>query len=572
MTPALPSIRPVPLLKCCIISPIQAGVTRFLAITSTLHMKPLLRVLNLSKSFGTLPVIQRVSFEVQPGEVVGLTGSVGSGKSVLLMLLAGLYEADGGEIYFNAKRLSWPFTAKSLGIGVISQKPTLADQFDVVSNIFLGNEIGWPKGLSGLKILDRHRMVAQANQLLAELGVQVNSVHEKVSNLSGEQRQMLAIARVLTFPARLVIIDEPTVMLTYTYQQKLLSLIQRWREAGVAVLFSSNELDHLFTSTDRIIILDQGRITADLRTDETSKEAVVRYLLGTENPQKPVTSIWDFDSYSRFRERAEKMRNNQLLLGKDPAAEGALSRQLTEQMAEQVQALDQANLALLEAHRRLLADREEDRKHLARELHDQVIQDLLSINYELESMESDQMASQALANNLEDVRQDIRELVDNLRRICGNLRPPTIDSLGLGAAIQSHARDWSQRTGIEVDIQIDTNLGRLPEAAELSIFRILQEGLNNVWRHAQASRVEIRLQHTSPRALMISLLDDGLGINDEIDLAELTTTGHYGLMGISERVALLEGRFRLQRLLEGGSLLEVEIPHPRVDSPYELND
>ena len=537
---------------------------------SIVKMKPLLSVHSLSKSFGTLPVIQQVSFDVQPGEVIGLTGSVGSGKSVLLMLLAGLYEPDAGEIFFNDQRLSWPFTAKSLGIGVISQKPTLTDQFDVVSNIFLGNEVGWPNGLGGLKILDRYRMARQANQLLAELGVQVNSVHEKVSNLSGEQRQMLAIARVLIFPARLVIIDEPTVMLTYTYQQKLLSLIQSWREQGVAVLFSSNDLDHLFTSTDRIIILDQGRITADLRTDETSKEAVVRYLLGTENTQKPAPAIWDFDSYSRFRERAEKMRYNQLLLGKDPAAEGAMSRQLTEQMAEQVQALDQANLALLEAHRRLLADREEDRKHLARELHDQVIQDLLSINYELETMESDQAASKALADNLEDVRQDIRELVDNLRRICGNLRPPTIDSLGLGAAIQSHARDWSQRTGIQVELKIDSNLGRLPEATELSIFRILQEGLNNVWRHAQATRVEINLQHTSPRALMISLQDDGLGINGEFDLASLTTTGHYGLMGISERVALMEGRFRMQRLPDGGSLLEVEIPHPRVDTASEL--
>jgi signal transduction histidine kinase len=532
-------------------------------------MEPLLRVLGLSKSFGTLPVIQRVSFELQPGEVIGLTGSVGSGKSVLLMLLAGLYEPDGGEIYFSNKRLSWPFSAKSLGIGVIHQKPTLADQFDVVSNVFLGNEIGWPKSLGPLRILNRSHMAQAAINLLAELDVQVNSVNEKVTNLSGEQRQMLAIARVLTFPARMVIIDEPTVLLTYPYQQKLLELIQRWREQGVAVLFSSNELDHLFAVTDRIIILDQGQITADLRTDETSKETVVRYLLGTDSAHKPAPAMWDFDTYGRFREHAEKMRYNQLLLSKDPASETALNRQITEQLAEQVQALDQANLALLDAHRRLLSDREEDRKHLARELHDQVIQDLLSINYDLESMEADQGVSRTIANNLEDVRQDIRELVDSLRRICGSLRPPTIDSLGLGAAIQSHAREWSHRTGIDVDLQIDENLGRLPEATELSLFRILQEGLNNVWRHAQASRVEISLQHTTPRTLRITLHDNGLGYNGEFDLAELTTSGHYGLMGISERVALLEGRFRLQRQPEGGSLLMVEIPHPRVDVSSE---
>jgi signal transduction histidine kinase len=532
-------------------------------------MEPLLRVLGLSKAFGTLPVIQRVNFELQAGEVVGLTGSVGSGKSVLLMLLAGLYEPDAGEIFYQGKRLSWPFSAQPLGIGLINQKPNLADQLDVVSNVFLGNEIGWPRWLGPLRILNRHRMAQVATRLLVELGVQVNSVHEKVTNLSGEQRQMLAIARVLTFPARMVIIDEPTVLLSYPYQQTLLNLIQDWREQGAGVLFSSNDLDHLFAVTDRIIILDQGRITANLRTDETTKETVVRYLLGAGDTHKPSPAIWDFDSYSRFREHAEKMRYNQLLLGKDPAAEAALNRQISEQLAEQVQTLDQANLTLLEAHRRLISDREEDRKHLARELHDQVIQDLLSINYELESLETDRSFGPALANDLGDVRQDIRQLVDSLRQICGNLRPPTIDSLGLGAAIQSHARDWSLRTGIPVDLHLDANLGRLPEPTELSIFRILQEGLNNVWRHAQASRVELSLQHTSPRTLMITLRDNGHGIQGELDLAALTTQGHYGLMGISERVTLLEGRFRLQRLPEGGSQLIVEIPHPRVDVSSE---
>ncbi|MBA4379912.1 MAG: histidine kinase, partial [Anaerolinea sp.] len=528
-------------------------------------MEPLLRVVNLSKSFGTLPVIQQVSFEVQPGEVVGLTGSIGSGKSVLVMLLAGLYEPNEGDIYFTNKRLSWPFAAQSLGIGVIHQRPTLADQMDVVSNIFLGNEIGWPARLGWLKILNPHRMYQEANRILAQLGVPVNSVHEKVSNLSGELRQMIAIARVLTYPASMVIVDEPTVLLSYSYQQRLLGLIQNWRQQGVAVLFSSNDLNHLFAVTDRIIILHQGRKVADLRTDETTREAVVSLLLGTVDPQKPAPAIWDFDSYERIREHAEKLRYHQMLLGKHLTTEATLDRQLTEQLAEQVQALDQANLALLEAQRRLLSEREQERKHLARELHDQVIQDLLSINYELEGMETEQAVSPALANDLSNARQGIRELVDNLRRICGNLRPLTIDSLGLGAALQSYTRDWSARTGIKVVLNLDANLGRLPEATELSIFRIVQEGLNNVWRHAQASCVQINLQHTSPRMLMVSLRDDGLGLSEDFDLTALATNGHYGLVGISERVALLGGRFRLQRLPEGGSLLLVEIPHPRVD-------
>ncbi|HNB54873.1 MAG TPA: ATP-binding cassette domain-containing protein, partial [Anaerolineales bacterium] len=193
-------------------------------------MAPLLRVNNLSKSFGTLPVIQRVSFEIQPGEVVGVTGNIGSGKSVMVMLLSGLYEPDRGDIFFGGRRLNWPFAAKAQGIGVIHQSPTLAEHYDVVSNIFLGNEIGWPAWLGPIKILDEKKMLEEASHLVALLDIQVKSLHEKVYNLSGEQRQMIAIARVFTYPVRMVIVDEPTVTLSYAYQQRLLGLIQTWRQ------------------------------------------------------------------------------------------------------------------------------------------------------------------------------------------------------------------------------------------------------------------------------------------------------------------------------------------------------
>jgi signal transduction histidine kinase len=105
----------------------------------------------------------------------------------------------------------------------------------------------------------------------------------------------------------------------------------------------------------------------------------------------------------------------------------------------------------------------------------------------------------------------------------------------------------------------------LPETTELPLFRIVQEGLNNIWRHAHATSVQVSLLHTTPRTLMVSLRDNGVGLTDDVDLATLAAEGHYGLVGISERVALLGGRFRMRRLAEGGSLLLVEIPHPRVD-------
>jgi signal transduction histidine kinase len=221
-------------------------------------------------------------------------------------------------------------------------------------------------------------------------------------------------------------------------------------------------------------------------------------------------------------------------------------------------ALDKANLALQDAQRRLLTEREQERKHLAREIHDQVIQDLLSINYRLEEVETDEVKEE-----IADIRNNIRVLVDDLRQICGALRPPTIDSLGLGAALQSYTRDWSERSGITINLELDPNLGRLPEAIELSIFRIVQEGLSNIRKHAQASAVQICLKHTSPRMLLIAIADNGQGLDHHFDLAALAAKGHYGLLGLSERVTLLGGRLKLQNQPVGGLLLEVEIPHPR---------
>lgn len=526
--------------------------------------KPLLRVKNLSKAFGTLPVINKVSFEIQPGEVVGLTGSTGSGKSVLIMMLAGLYEPNEGEIYFLNKRLGWPFAAQLKGIGVIHQRPTLEDDFDIPSNIFLGNEIGSPLKLGWLRVLNRHRMDQEAMRLLEYLGVEVNSLREKAFNLTGEQRQMIAIARVLTYPAKMVIVDEPTISLSYPFQQRLLNLIQEWREQGVAVLFSSNDLDHLFSVTDRIIVLNQGHISADKRTDEVTREEVVNYLLGTAESQQPGPINWDFDSYDVIRDHAEKLRYHQMLLEKDLAAEGSLNRQLTKQLAEQLRILDQTNLALRDAQKRLLSEREQERKSLARELHDQIIQDMLGINYELEEIGSYSSIPPAVEKELTTIRQGIRDLVGNIRLICGNLRPPTIDSLGLGAALQSYLHDWSLRTGIQFELKLDDKLGRLPETTELSIYRIIQEGLNNIWYHAKANRVYLSLLHTSPRTLRVSLQDNGTGISEDLDLNELASEGHFGLMGVSERVSLMGGRLHLQNLPEGGSLLMVEIPHPRV--------
>jgi len=527
-------------------------------------MEPLLKAVNLSKSFGTLSVVRGISLQVQPGEVVGLAGQSGSGKSTLAMLLAGFHEPDAGDLYFAGQHLQWPCNARALDIEVIHQTPSLAENLDITSNIFLGSEIGWPLWSKWLKIPNRQRMDREATHILNQLDMQFTSLRKAVANLSSEQRQMIAIARTMTRTPRLIVIDDPTLLLSYPRQQKLLSLIQTWQQEGIAAVFSSNNLDHLLAVTDRIVVLRHGRLVAEYRTDETDHTEILAAMVGTTERQQLTPIIWALDSYYRVREQAEKLRHQQELLEQDLATQDTVDRQFVDQLTEQINALDSANAALQDAQRRLLTELEQERKYLAREIHDQVIQDLLSVNYELEEIEAAESVTTVLGKELPGIRDNIRGLVADLRRICGSLRPPTIDNLGLGAAIQSYAHDWSKRTNIAATLDLDDNLGRLPEAIELSIFRIVQEGLNNVRKHTNASDVEISLKHTSPRTLLLSIADNGAGLAEGFELSDLPTEGHYGLLGISERVALLGGRVQFQNQAKGGLLIQAEIPHPRV--------
>lgn len=529
---------------------------------------PLVEIQQVAKSFGKLPVLTDVSLEVHQGEVVGLAGRNGAGKSVLVHIMAGLVEPDRGRMYVGGSPIGWPFTASRLGIQFIPQNPVLADDLDVTSNVFLGYEIGWPTRLPWICIPNRSQMDARAREILERLEAHIPSLHDPVAYLSAEQRQLVSIARVLVRPARLILVDDPFPLLSTPYQRRLLALIEEWQKQGIAVILASNNLDHLFAVTDRIVVLRDGQIVMDVSTDETTREEVVAAIVGMNVRDELTPIIWALDSYYQAREQAEKLRHQQRLLEQDLATQASLHRRLLEQLSRQIAALDKANRALQEAQRRLLTEREQERKHLARELHDQVIQDLLSINYQLEVLAEDNTLSAQIRDTLSQMREDIRALVAEVRRICGDLRPPTIDSLGLGAAIRSYAQEWQNRTGIRVRVNIDEDLGRLPEAIELSLFRIVQEGLNNVWKHADATEVEIRVFHSSARMLSITIADNGRGLPRDFDLGAASRAGHYGLLGISERVALLGGRLTLKNRPDGGLLIHVEVPHPRpVRSP-----
>lgn len=526
-------------------------------------MELLLYASKLSKRFGNLSALDQVGFSLQAGEVVGLVGRSGAGKSVLAQILSGTLNPSAGELLLGGERLRWPFSPRRCAIAVVPQHPVLADRLDITTNIFLGAELGRFPQFGWLRSPDRRRMEQRAEALLAQVGLSLPNLRARVNSLTSEQRQLMMIARALATPARLVILDEPSALLGYSYQQRLLDMIREWQQQGVAVIMATASLDHIFAVTDRVMVLSEGRVALDTRTDSTTREAIVAAQIGQVERQQLTPMIWALESYYTAREQAERLRLQQQRLERDLAVQDSLNQQLIRQLAQQVRSLDQANLALQDAQRRLLTQREDERKHLARELHDQVIQDLLSVNFQLEDLADEVEPDTALAGELGEVRESVRALVDDLRRICGNLRPPTIDSLGLSAALQSFTRDWSARTGIRISLDLDASLGRLPETIELSIFRIIQESLANVRKHAGARTVHVQLRPASPRAVAITIEDDGQGLPGDLNLATLAQAGHYGLIGISERLALLQGRLRITNGTRGGLLIEAEIPHPR---------
>ena len=553
-------------------------------------LEPLLQVDDLSKNFDRLPVLKNVTFPVGVGEVVGLVGRQGAGKSTLFHLLSGAMPLSSGTIRFDGeiRRFSNRIQGQKLGIETVFQTSGpvtqldfftniffnrgadpqimrstsgLVEQFNVTQNILLGREIvKYPP----LGFIDWDRMFETAESLLAEFELPPDLAHEKVRNLSDEQRQVVMLMRTLYKPCRLLLLDDIIPILSFQRQEILRRKIRSLAARGTSVIISSDDLKHLFTVTDRILVLYEGRLVADRRTAEVTPREIVELIVGASRQEQVSPLIWALESYHDAQRQAEELRRTQATLQESLEARTSLNRQLFERLQDQVIALDKLNAALQATQRRLITEREDERKALARELHDQVIQDLLSFNYRLEELESLEKTAVA-QGEVASIREGMRNVVSELRQLCSDLRPPTIDHHGLSAAIDSLAHEWALRNDVRLHLEIDPRLGRLPETIELSVFRIVQEGLSNIRKHASARNVRLSLQRTSSTNLLVRLEDDGQGLAMPVNLAFLSVNKHFGLVGISERVALLGGTMNVESAQGGGMVLQVEIP-----SPYPL--
>ena len=547
----------------------------------------LLQVQNLSKNFDRLPVLMDVTFSLRRGEVLGLVGRQGAGKSTLLHLISGTMSPSAGTIFFDGvpRRFANRMQAQKLGIETVYQTSGPTNGFDVTNNPYWDRELGAKTApqTSGLVeqadatynvllgreittgpflgIIDRGKMIDIVRGLLGEFDLPPELAQEQVRNLSDEQRQVLMLARALYQPCRLLLMDDIIPALSFQRQKILLDKIQKLAAQGTSIIIISDDLKHLFSVTDRIIVLYEGRLVADRYTAESVPREIVELIVGSSRREHVSPLIWALESYHTAQQQSEELRRTQASLQESLEASDSLNRQLVVRLRNQLVALDQLNAALQATQRRLITEREDERKMLARELHDQMIQDLLGLNYRLEEVESVETYS-AIQHEVASIRQGIRNVVGELRQICSDLRPPTIDHHGLSGAIDSLAHEWAGRNDIQLQLEIDPALGRLPEMIELSVFRIVQEGLSNIRKHAAARRVRLSLQRTSSASLLVRLEDDGRGLAVPADLASFSVSKHFGLVGISERVALLGGVMNIESSKGGGTILQVEIPSP----------
>jgi len=239
----------------------------------------LLELRKVSKRFGAVQALTEVDFSAQAGQVTALVGDNGAGKSTLIKIISGIVDADSGTDQSDHRtvRVDSPQAAGALGIATIYQDLALADNLDVVANLFLGHE-----EVSGVRLLDETDMEQQAAEVLRRLAVRIPSVRTQVASLSGGQRQSVAIARSLLGKPRVLLLDEPTAALGVAQTAQVLNLIRTLRDQRLAVVVISHNLADVFAVADTIVVLRLGRQVGVMDARQTSSGEVVTAITGAD--------------------------------------------------------------------------------------------------------------------------------------------------------------------------------------------------------------------------------------------------------------------------------------------------
>ena len=269
-------------------APATASTATASSVAEANGAEPLLRLVGLGKHFGPVRALIGVDLDIPDGQVTAVVGDNGAGKSTLIKTISGIWEPDDGEIIWKGRpvRLHSPKDAAELGIATVYQDLALADNLDIVQNMFLGRE------LTRYRVLNESAMEKAAKSTLSDLSVvTVRSVRQPVGSLSGGQRQAVAVARAVLREAQLVVLDEPTAALGVTQTRVVLDLIRRLKTQGIAVIVISHNLNDVFSVADRVAVLRLGRVVSVGPKEQYDTESVVDLMTtGTSKRLAPVAA------------------------------------------------------------------------------------------------------------------------------------------------------------------------------------------------------------------------------------------------------------------------------------------
>jgi D-xylose transport system ATP-binding protein len=237
---------------------------------------PLVEMKDISLAFGGVKAVDHAYLDVYPGEVMGLLGHNGAGKSCLIKVLSGAYKRDGGQIFIDGQEahISNPRDAKNYGIETVYQALALADNVDAASNLYLGREL-----LTAWGTLDDSAMESEARKVMGRLNPNFRRFKEPVISLSGGQRQSVAIARAIHFNAKILIMDEPTAALGPAETAQVGELVKQLKSEGLGIFLISHDIHDVFDLADRVTVMKNGKVVGSARTSDVSKDDVLGMII-----------------------------------------------------------------------------------------------------------------------------------------------------------------------------------------------------------------------------------------------------------------------------------------------------
>ena len=248
------------------------------------QVKIILKTEGLTKRYGGVHALEEADFELRDGEHVAVVGDNGAGKSTFVRQVTGVEQPTAGKIYFDGRLVEFktPIEARNHGIETVFQNLALADDLDVPSNLFLGREETY-FNLGPFSFLNEKKMLKHAQEVLRQTGVKIPNLKSKIRNMSGGQRQCVAISRAASFASKLIIMDEPTAALGVQETAQVENIIRGLKQRGIPLILISHNLRQVFDLVDRIWVFRRGKIVGAVDRDKTDGNEIVSLITGVKS-------------------------------------------------------------------------------------------------------------------------------------------------------------------------------------------------------------------------------------------------------------------------------------------------